>query len=231
MNVGLLMPLNIVKKAVIFAEKNNVPINSTEGFIRQIIGWREFIRGMYQCKGSYSRTRNFWSFKRKIPLSFYDGTTGIEPIDNTIKTILKTGYCHHIERLMVLGNFMLLCEFDPDDVYKWFMELFIDAYDWVMVPNVYGMSLFSDGGTFATKPYIGGSNYIRKMSNYKSGEWCEIWDGLFWRFIAKNESFFKKNPRTNMMVVSFSKMEKSKKIKHLETAEAFLNGLQTKSLN
>ena len=225
MNVGLLMPLNIVKKAVIFAEKNNVPINSTEGFVRQIIGWREFIRGMYQCKGSYSRTRNFWSFKRKIPSSFYDGTTGIEPIDNTIKRLLKTGYCHHIERLMVLGNFMLLCEFDPDDVYKWFMELFIDAYDWVMVPNVYGMSLFSDGGTFATKPYIGGSNYIRKMSNYKPGEWCDIWDGLFWRFISKNESFFKKNPRTNMMVVSFSKMEKSKKIKHLEIAEAFLNGL------
>ena len=119
------MPHKIVNKAVIFAEKNDVPINSTEGFIRQIIGWREFIRGMYQCKGSYSRTRNFWGFKRKIPLSFYEGTTGVEPIDNTIKTILKTGYCHHIERLMVLGNFMLLCEFDPDDVYKWFMELLL----------------------------------------------------------------------------------------------------------
>jgi len=180
---------------------------------------------MYQCKGSYSRTRNFWGFKRKIPLSFYEGTTGIEPIDNTIKTLIKTGYCHHIERLMVLGNFMLLCEFDPDDVYKWFMEFFIDAYDWVMVPNVYGMSLFSDGGTFATKPYIGGSNYIKKMSNYKSGEWCKIWDGLFWRFIGKNESVFKKNPRTNMMVISFNKMEKSKKIKHMEIAEVFLNQL------
>ena len=225
MNVGLLNPLKVVEKAVIFADKNNIPINSTEGFVRQIIGWREFIRGMYQCKGSYSRTKNFWGFKRKIPLSFYDGTTGIEPIDNTIKTILKTGYCHHIERLMILGNFMLLCEFNPDDVFKWFMELFIDAYDWVMVPNVYGMSLFADGGTFATKPYIGGSNYIKKMSNYKSGEWCDIWDGLFWRFISKNESVFKKNPRTNMMVNTFKKMEENKKTKHIKIAESFLNQL------
>ena len=225
MNVGLLKPLKVVEKAVIFAKKNNIPINSTEGFVRQIIGWREFIRGIYQCKGSYSRTKNFWGFKRKIPLNFYDGTTGIDPIDNTIKTTLKTGYCHHIERLMVLGNFMLLCEFDPNDVYKWFMEFFIDAYDWVMVPNVYGMSLFADGGTFATKPYICGSNYIKKMSNYKSGEWCEIWDGLFWRFINKNESFFKKNARTNMMINNFNKMEESKKIKHLRIAEEFLSQL------
>ena len=120
---------------------------------------------------------------------------------------------------------MLLCEFDPNDVYKWFMEFFIDAYDWVMVPNVYGMSQFADGGTFATKPYICGSNYIKKMSNYKSGEWCEIWDGLFWRFINKNESFFKKNPRTNMMIINFKKMEKKKKIKHLRIAEDFLSQL------
>lgn len=224
-NIGLLEPLDVVLRAVHFAEKNNIPINSTEGFVRQIIGWREFIRGMYQCKGSYSRTKNFWSFKRKIPKCFYDGTTGIDPIDNTIKTILKTGYCHHIERLMVLGNFMLLCEIDPDDVYKWFMELFIDAYDWVMVPNVYGMSLFADGGLFSTKPYISSSNYIRKMSNYKCGEWCEIWDGLFWRFIIKNESVFKMNPRTNMMVNLFKKMEETKKIKHLKIAEDFLSQL------
>ena len=224
-NIGLLEPLDVVLRAVHFAEKNNIPINSTEGFVRQIIGWREFIRGMYQCKGSYSRTKNFWSFKRKIPKCFYDGTTGIDPIDNTIKTILKTGYCHHIERLMVLGNFMLLCEIEPDDVYKWFMELFIDAYDWVMVPNVYGMSLFADGGLFSTKPYISSSNYIRKMSNYKCGEWCEIWDGLFWRFIIKNESVFKMNPRTNMMVNLFKKMEETKKIKHLKIAEDFLSQL------
>ena len=186
------------------------------------MGWREFIRGMYLCKGSFSRTKNFWGFERKIPKSFYDGTTGIDPVDDTIKKVLATGYCHHIERLMLIGNFMLLCEFHPDEVYRWFMELFIDAYDWVMVPNVYGMSQFADGGTFATKPYIGGSNYIRKMSNYGKGPWTDIWDGLFWRFISVNQEFFLKNPRMSMMVHSYNRMSDEKRKLHLENAAAFL---------
>ncbi|AKP52236.1 cryptochrome/photolyase family protein [Cyclobacterium amurskyense] len=222
MNSGLILPSEVVKRALSFAEEEGIPINSTEGFIRQIIGWREFIRGMYVCKGRYSRTRNFWDFKRKIPQSFYEGTTGILPVDQTIKKVLQTGYCHHIERLMVLGNFMLLCEFDPNEVYRWFMELFIDAYDWVMVPNVYGMCLFADGGTFATKPYIGGSNYIKKMSNYPGGDWEEIWDGMFWRFVMKQEDFFRKNHRTNMLVYSLDKMDKDKQQTHLDNAESFI---------
>jgi deoxyribodipyrimidine photolyase-related protein len=222
LNVGLILPNHVVTQSLSFAEKANIPINSTEGFIRQLIGWREFIRGMYECKGSYSRTRNFWGFDRKIPKSFYDGSTGVAPIDETIKEVLKTGYCHHIERLMILGNFMLLCEFDPDDVYQWFMELFIDAYDWVMVPNVYGMSQFSDGGTFATKPYVGASNYINKMSNYPKGDWEEIWDGLFWRFIAKHQEFFKSNPRTSMLYHSLNRMSKDKRQLHIKNAEEFM---------
>ena len=226
-NVGLLTPETVVEQSVDFARENDVPINSLEGFIRQITGWREFIRGMYEVKGRYSRTANFWNFHRPIPNSFYTGDTGIPPIDETIKKVLKTGYCHHIERLMVLGNFMLLCEFDPDEVYKWFMELFIDAYDWVMVPNVYGMVLFADGGTFATKPYIGGANYIKKMSNYKGGEWEKIWNGLFWRFINNQQSFFRSNPRTSMMVNTWSKMNLDKKAEHLNHAEAFLQKLGT----
>lgn len=189
------------------------------------MGWREFIRGMYEVKGNYSRTTNFWNFNRKIPKSFYDGTTGIEPVDETIKRILKTGYCHHIERLMVLGNFMLLCEFDPNEVYRWFMELFIDAYDWVMVPNVYGMSQFADGGTFATKPYLGGSNYIKKMSNYSGGDWEPIWDGLFWRFIDKHQIFFKENPRTAMMYFSLNRMSEEKRKEHIKNANSFLDNL------
>lgn len=222
MNAGLISPREVINKSLLFAKNNEIPLNSLEGFIRQIMGWREFIRGMYVCKGSYSRTQNFWGFDRKIPQSFYDGTTGIEPVDDTIKKVLKTGYCHHIERLMVLGNFMLLCEFHPDEVYRWFMELFIDAYDWVMVPNVYGMSQFADGGTFATKPYIGGSNYIKKMSNYGNGPWNEVWDGLFWRFISVNQGFFLKNPRMSMMVHSFNRMSEDKKSKHLDNAADFL---------
>lgn len=228
MNVGLLTPDEIVDQAVTYFDENKIPLKSCEGFVRQILGWREFIRGVYQTKGSQERTTNFWKFKRKIPKSFWDGTTGIPPIDNTIKKVLATGYCHHIERLMVLGNFMLLCEFDPDEVYKWFMELFIDSYDWVMVPNVYGMSQFADGGLMATKPYISGSNYLMKMSDYQKGDWQPIWDGLFWRFLHTNRDFFLKNPRLGMLVKTFDKMPKEKQVKHIQTADNYLQTLDRK---
>ena len=200
-------------------------MNSCEGFIRQIIGWREFIRGVYIAVGSKERVKNFWKFKRKIPSSFYSGDTGIEPIDDTIKKINESAYANHIERLMIIGNFMLLCEFDPDEVYRWFMEMFIDSYDWVMVPNVYGMSQFSDAGMMSTKPYISSSNYILKMSNYKKGDWCKIWDSLFWNFMDKQRGVFVKNPRMRMLISSFDKMEETKKITLLETADNYLKSL------
>lgn len=222
LNIGLLTPAQVVDAAIDYTAKNDVPLNSLEGFIRQVIGWREFIRAVYEFKGTAERTRNYWGFKRKIPASFWNGTTGIAPIDTTIRKVLRTGYCHHIERLMLLGNFMLLCEFDPDEVYRWFMELFIDAYDWVMVPNVYGMSQFADGGIMSTKPYISGSNYVLKMSDYPKGEWCEVWDALFWRFIHTRRAFFLQNPRMGMMVKTFDKMDAAKQQKHLYTAEHFL---------
>ena len=228
MNVGLLTPKDVIDQAIQFANEKNVPLNSLEGFIRQILGWREFIRGVYEHKGTQERTTNFWKFKRKIPNSFWNGTTGIDPIDSTIKKVLATGYCHHIERLMVLGNFMLLCEFDPDEVYKWFMELFIDAYDWVMVPNVYGMSQFADGGLMATKPYISGSNYLMKMSDYQKGDWQPIWDGLFWRFMHTHRDFFLKNPRLGMLVKTFDKMPSEKREKHIQTADTYLKTLDKK---
>ncbi|WP_159475739.1 cryptochrome/photolyase family protein [Dyadobacter sp. 3J3] len=225
LNVGLIAPREIVEKVLKYSEKENIPLNTTEGFIRQIIGWREFMRGYYECKGSVARTKNFWNFTRKIPQSFYDGTTGIEPVDQTIKKVLERGYCHHIERLMVLGNFMLLCEFDPDEVYRWFMEMFVDAYDWVMVPNVYAMSQFADGGMLSTKPYISASNYIMKMSNYEKGPWQEIWDALFWRFMHIHRDFFERNPRIGMLVKSYDKMEAEKQKALLKTANKFLKSL------
>ena len=123
---------------------------------------------------------------------------------------------------MILGNFMVLCEFDPNEVYQWFMEMYIDSYDWVMVPNVYGMSLYADGGIMSTKPYISGSNYILKMSNYKKGEWQKVWDGLFWRFMHKHRYFFIKNPRLAMLVRSMDKMDKEKINNHLINAESYL---------
>jgi deoxyribodipyrimidine photolyase-related protein len=225
LNIGLLNPQQIIERTLEVAAKKNIPLNSLEGFIRQIIGWREFIKIVYTREGSKQRTKNYWGFNRKIPASFWKGTTGIEPIDNSIKKILKTGYCHHIERLMVLGNFMLLCEFDPDEVYKWFMELFIDSYDWVMVPNVYGMTQFADGGLMTTKPYISGSNYLLKMSDYKKGDWCTVWDGLFWRFMHIHRDFFLKNPRLGMLIKTFDKMPVEKQQAHIATADKFLQQL------
>jgi deoxyribodipyrimidine photolyase-related protein len=200
-----------VHAAIAFANKNPVSINSLEGFIRQMIGWREFIRGVYIYKGTKERTTNFWKFNKNIPASFYEANTGIEPIDTSIKKLIHTAYNHHIERLMILGNFMLLCEINPDKVYQWFMEMYIDAYDWVMVPNVYGMSQFADGGLMATKPYISGSSYVLKMSNFKKGTWCETWDSLFWHFMNKHRNFFLSNPRLGMLIKTYDKMSDEKK--------------------
>lgn len=225
LNVGILTPQYIVDESLKYAENNEVPLNSLEGFIRQIIGWREFIRGIYVAKGSEERNRNFFHHSRKIPASFYSGTTGIEPIDTTIKKLLKTGYSHHIERLMIVGNFMLLCEFDPDEIYRWFMELYIDAYDWVMVPNVYGMSQFADGGLMSSKPYISSSNYIKKMSNYKKSNWEEIWDALYWQFINKHRQTFNKNIRMKFMVAIYDKMSDEKQEKFIIIKDDFIKSL------
>lgn len=225
LNVGLLSPEVILQKALDISAKEDIPLNALEGFVRQVMGWREFVRIVYRLRGTEERTRNFWSFSRKIPVSFYDGTTGIAPVDTVIKRTLNTGYAHHIERLMVLGNFMVLCEFDPDEVYRWFMEMYLDAYDWVMVPNVYGMSQYADGGLMSTKPYISGSNYLLKMSDFDKGDWCEIWDALYWRFIFMHKEFFLRNPRMSMMVRQVEKMDR-KKFDHLmKVADSYLESL------
>jgi deoxyribodipyrimidine photolyase-related protein len=221
-NVGLLTPREVINKVLKYSKENEVPLNSLEGFIRQIIGWREFMRVIYVLEGVKQRNSNYWDNYYSMPKSLYDATTGILPIDNTIKKLLKDAYVHHIERLMILGNFMVLCEIKPNDVYEWFMEIFIDAYDWVMVPNVYGMSLNADGGLITTKPYISSSNYIKKMSDYPTGDWCEIWDGLYWRFIHKHRDFFEKNPRMRVMTSHLDKMGKVKLDNHIKIAENFL---------
>ncbi len=218
-NAGLLTPQFVITETLKFATKNKVPLNSTEGFIRQILGWREFIRAVYILKGRKERTTNFWGFDKKMPDGFYTGDTGMVPLDNAIKKVLKTGYNHHIERLMILGNIMLLSEIHPDEVYRWFMEMYIDAYDWVMVPNVYGMSQFADGGLMATKPYISGSNYILKMSNLTKGEWQKTMDALFWDFMDVNRDFFLKNPRLGMLLKTYDKKDKS----HVEMIKKIKN--------
>ncbi len=225
-NVGLIQPTDFINALLNAYKKAGAPINSIEGIVRQIIGWREFVQLTYRKIGSQQRTKNFWGFTKKMPSAFYTGTTGISPIDSSIKKLLESSYNHHIERLMVLGNFMLLCEIRPDDVYQWFMEMYIDAYDWVMVPNVYGMSQFADGGMITTKPYICGSNYLMKMGDFPKGEWQATWDGLFWRFLSKQRAVFTKNPRWAMLLSTWDKMPEEKRATHLNNAEQFLKELK-----
>ncbi len=222
LNLGLITPDIIMQKVMNFHHAKGVRLNSLEGFIRQIIGWREFMRGIYQNYNKEMENGNFFKHSRKIKISFYNGTTGLDPLDHSIKNADKYGWSHHIERLMILSNIMNLCEVEPKSVYKWFMEMFVDSSDWVMVPNVYGMGLFSDGGIFATKPYICGSSYFMKMMDFKRGSWCNIMDGLYWRFIDRNRKFFLKNPRLSMMVRIFDKMKEDRKKLILSEADKFI---------
>ena len=222
-NLGLITPDLIINKILEFHKKNKIRLNSLEGYIRQLIGWREFMRGVYQKYSNEMETRNFFKQNRKMKDSWYDGSTGLPPLDYAIKNALNYGWSHHIERLMILSNIMNLCELKPKAVYKWFMEMFVDSSDWVMVPNVYGMGLFSDGGIFATKPYICGSSYFMKMMDFKKGDWCNTMDGLYWRFINRNRSFFLKNPRLSMMVRIYDKMKVERKKLILSEAEKFIN--------
>lgn len=221
-NVGLLSPQKVVERALNYAKTHEVPLNSLEGFVRQIIGWREFIRASYECDGKTMRKQNFFNHTRPLSPGFWTGTIGIFPLDHSIKIALETGYNHHIERLMVLGNFMLLTETDPNAVYRWFMAMYVDAYDWVMVPNIYGMSQFADGGSFATKPYISGSAYLKKMSDYPRGEWEITWTALYWHFIHAHRDFFLKNHRLSMMPRLLGNMHEETRRQHLETAHKFL---------
>ena len=222
-NLGLITPELVIKKVFNFHKKNKIRLNSLEGFIRQIIGWREFMRGIYQSYSNEMETRNFFKQNRKMKKSWYEGNTGLPPLDYAIKNAVNYGWSHHIERLMILSNIMNLCEIKPTIAYKWFMEMFVDSSDWVMVPNVYGMGLFSDGGIFATKPYICGSSYFMKMMDFKKGDWCNTMDGLYWRFINRNRNFFLKNPRLSMMVRIFDKMKIERKKLILSEAEKFIN--------
>jgi deoxyribodipyrimidine photolyase-related protein len=214
LNIGLLQPQEIIDSLLDYCAttKKVVPIESLEGFIRQVLGWREYVRGIYVTQGSTMRTKNVLGNHRKLTAAWYDGTTGIKPVDDVIHKVNDFGYAHHIERLMIVGNFMLLCDIDPDEVHKWFMSFFIDAYDWVMVPNIYGMSQYSDGGSMTTKPYMSASNYILAMSAYKKEPWCDVWDGLFWRFVDTHRIMLKKNPRLGAIMISrLDKMDPARK--------------------
>ncbi len=223
LNTGLLNVHEVVNQSLKYAKSHHVPLNSLEGFLRQIIGWREFVRGVYIAIGEDQRNSNFFNHDRPLSKQFWEFKTDIVPLDDALNSVHEFSYAHHIQRLMIFGNFMLLCQTKPNDVYTWFMEMFIDAYDWVMVPNVYGMSQYSDGGRIITKPYISSSNYILKMSNYKRGPWCKLWDALYWNFIIRNFSMLQKNPRLAMIASSARRMSKDTLSSHISLAEKYIN--------
>ena len=222
LNLGLITPTDIIDKVLEFTQANQVPLNSVEGFLRQIIGWREFIRGVYQNHGESQFESNFFDFSGKLNPSWYTATTGIPPLDDAINFSDQFGYTHHINRLMVIANLMTLCEVHPQQVYRWFMEMYVDSSEWVMTPNVFGMGTFADGGVFATKPYICGSNYILKMSDYKKGEWCNTVDGLYWRFVSRHMGKLKNNPRLSFMRSTLERMDEQRKTLIFGCAEDFI---------
>ncbi len=221
-NMGLLTPIEVVRKIEKKYHSQNIPLNSIEGFIRQVLGWREFVRGIYQNYSEEQEKRNFFNHSRCLPKKWVEAKTGFIFLDDAIKKAYKYGYNHHIERLMIMGNMMVLLEIHPQDCYKWFMEMYIDSSDWVMGPNVYGMGIFSDGGIFATKPYICSSNYYLKMGDYKKGPWCDDMNALYWGFIYKHQTYFKSQYRLSMMVAMWNKKSKTDQKNLLKKREEVL---------
>jgi (6-4)DNA photolyase len=221
MNLGLLTPREVLDAAL--EAGDDVPLQSLEGFVRQVMGWREFIRGVYRVHGEEQAQANFWGHDRELTPAWFEGTTGIVPLDAAIQRTLRLGWTHHIERLMVIGNLMTLCEIKPASAWQWFMEMYVDSSAWVMGPNVFGMALYSDGGLFATKPYICASNYLRKMSDYPPGEWQDTVDGLYWRFVERHREFFASNPRLALMPAALDRLKADRRERIAAAADAFLD--------
>jgi deoxyribodipyrimidine photolyase-related protein len=213
LNVGLLSPHDVVQQTLATAEAMQTPIASLEGFLRQIIGWREYMRAIYCLFGSKIRQQNFFGFDKHLPAGFWSCETDNWLINRTLIKTQNYAYNHHIERLMILGNYMLLSRYHPDEVYQWFMEMYIDAYDWVMVPNIYSMSQYADGGLVTSKPYICGSNYLLKMSNYQTlskelneTKWQEDFDTKYWQFLKDHRALLENNPRMKL-ILSHAKLK------------------------
>jgi deoxyribodipyrimidine photolyase-related protein len=234
LNIGLLDVNDVIDKALHL--KGKIKTESLEAFIRQIISWREYVRMLYLKEHTKFNKENFLKHNNKLKKVWYTGDTGIKPIDNVIKKALNISYAHHIERLMVIGNFMLLMQIKPTDVYKWFIEVIsIDAYEWVMEPNVYGMSQHSVGKLMMNRPYYSSSNYILKMSNYRKSnnfdkirlnnveyDWYEIWDALYYNFINTHKIYLKKIYATANSVSQFNKKSDTDKRQLLKIAKEYM---------
>lgn len=243
-NIGLISPHQIIEEVmkVMKVKSSKISINNIEGFLRQILGWREYQRYCYLYYYKEMTTPNIFKNKNKLSKSLYQGTTGIPPVDNAIKDAFQNGYLHHIQRLMVISNFFNLLNISPDESYKWFMEFSLDSYDWLMIQNVYSMGMWADGGLTMRKPYISSATYVLNMSNYKKPtskeikekennkeikddnidkDWFEIWRSLFYLKITTHRSIFEKTPYI-FQLKSWDKMAPGEQTKLNNLAKKFI---------
>lgn len=236
LNAGLLLPSEVIEKAEQAYYDGDAPINAVEGFIRQILGWREFIRRIYWHYMPDYAEMNFLNAKRALPDFFWSGDTDMNCLRQSITETKENAYAHHIQRLMVIGNFALLAGLDPKEVNEWYLIVYFDAYEWVEMPNVQGMILYADGGKFASKPYAASGTYISRMSDYcqncrysvskKNGEAACPFNYLYWDFLARNEDVLKDNPRVGMIYKTYSRMSDYKKKAISEDARRFFEQLE-----
>jgi deoxyribodipyrimidine photolyase-related protein len=229
--------MECIQAAIEAWKSGDAPLAAVEGFVRQILGWREFVNGVYWLKMPDYTKQNALNASRALPDFFYTGKTEMNCVRSAIRQVVDTGYNHHIQRLMVLGNFLLLAEVRPQEALRWFTEMYVDAYDWVMAANVIGMALHADGGFMATKPYAGAGAYISKMSNYcrscqyrpteKVGAQACPFNLLYWAFYDRHQERFAKNPRTSMMIKSWRSRDPKDRSAILRQAEQFLNQISS----
>ncbi|MGR3465206.1 cryptochrome/photolyase family protein [Limimaricola sp.] len=232
MNAGLLDPMEVCRKVEQAWRDGDAPINAAEGFIRQIIGWREYMRGIYFLQGPGYTSRNALRHDRKLPWMYWGGETAMNCVGTTVANTRDHAYAHHIQRLMITGNFALIAQVDPAEVHEWYLAVYADAYEWVEAPNVIGMSQFADGGIVGSKPYVSSGSYIDRMSDYckgcaydvkaKTGEGACPFNLLYWHFLDRHRDRFEPNPRMAQMYRTWDRMEEGKRRTVLAEAEAFL---------
>lgn len=236
LNCGLLNPLECIQRAEAAYHAGIAPLNAVEGFIRQILGWREYVRGIYWLKMPKYKSENFLEAKRELPDFYWTGDTQMNCMRQCITETKQNAYAHHIQRLMVLGNFALIAGLDPNEVNNWYLLVYADAYEWVELPNVTGMILFADGGQMASKPYAASGAYINKMSNYcgsckykpsvKNGQTACPFNYLYWDFIGRNDGKLRGNPRMGFMYKSLDRMSDEKRQAIQDDSRRFFNAIE-----
>ena len=235
-NAGLLDPLEVCRRVETEYRAGRAPLNAAEGFIRQIIGWREYVRGIYWLKMPDYVHENFFEAARPLPDFYWTAETEMACIRAAVTQTKEEAYAHHIQRLMVTGNFALLAGIDPKAVHEWYLAVYADAYEWVEAPNTLGMALFADGGLLGSKPYAASGNYINKMSDYcsgcaydvkrKTGEGACPFNPLYWDFLARNEDKLRGNPRLAQIYRTWDRMAEEKQADYRKSATGFLETLR-----